>query len=87
MKRREILSFPVKKKKLGTVAERSKGKPSLTPLSITQYAIERAVRRIEALEKQCDGLAKLDKAREIEINYLRLQMKRFEERIEGMDSE
>jgi hypothetical protein len=87
MKRRETVVIPMQgKKKLGTVAKRSKGKFG-TSLDATQFALERAVKRIAALEKQADGLARLSKDQEIETNKLQLRIKRLEERERGRDYE
>jgi hypothetical protein len=84
---KEPFPFPqLKKQKLGTNASRAKGK-SVTPLTSTQFALEQAVKRIVALEKQCDGLAKLDKQKDIDINFLRARLKRLEDRVTRRDRE
>ena len=75
--KRETLSFP--RKKAAT-------KP-LSLLGATQFALERAVKRIAALEKQCDGLAKFDKEKDIAISLMQVRMRRFEKRLYGGDSE
>jgi hypothetical protein len=61
--------------------------PFVASMEATQYALERAVKRIGALETQCDGLAKLDKQKDIIISHQAIQIKRLQERVEGMDSE
>jgi len=64
---------------LGTIAARTKGKP-LSALQVMNFALEQAVKRIVALEKQNDGLAKLNKAFEIRLNETDLKLSRFAER-------
>jgi hypothetical protein len=64
-------------RKLGTIAERAKGK-RLTEVAGLQFALEQAMKRIGALEKQADGLALLDKQREIQANKDRLRIKDIE---------
>jgi hypothetical protein len=84
---KEPFPFPqLKKQKLGSNASRSKGK-SVTPLSTTQFALEQAVKRIGALETQCDALAKLDKKKDIRINLLTIRLKRMEDRVMRRDAE
>ena len=74
------------KPKLGTIASRTKGK-TLTPLETTQFALEQAIKRIAALEAQGDGLARLDKKKDIRINHLALKLRQLEERAYRGDSE
>lgn len=62
---------------LGTIAERAKGK-STGEITMLQFALEQAMKRIGALEKQADGLAFLDKQREIQANKDRIRIKHLE---------
>jgi hypothetical protein len=64
---------------LGTIASRTKGKP-LSAMEVMNFALEQAVKRIAALEKQNDALAKLNKAFEIRLNGTDLKLSRFAER-------
>ena len=87
MKRRETHVLPmVRRKKLGSGADRSKG-IFLTSLRATQFALERAVKDIATLKTQFDGLAKLNKEMEIAINRLGLQLNRLRDRLERSDAE
>ncbi len=56
-------------------------------LRATQFALEQAVKCIRALEKQQDGLAKLDKLKDITIQALTNRLKRLEDRVTRTDSE
>jgi hypothetical protein len=49
-------------------------------LEATQFALEQSVKRVGALEKQNDGLAKLNKQLEIRVNETDLKLSRFAER-------
>jgi hypothetical protein len=82
MKRRKTVVIPMVRKK-----QHHGRNPFVTQLEATQFALERAVKRISALEKQCDGLAKLDKQKDIRINQLGLEMKRLREVVERRESE
>ena len=86
MTRKTVIIPMVKKKKLGTIAERTKGKP-LSAMEVTNFALEQAVKRIAALEKQTDGLAQLDKQKDIVLNGMALTIKRLRDRVERMDAE
>jgi hypothetical protein len=86
MTRKTVVIPMHRKKKLGSNAERSRGR-YLTSIEATQFALEQAVKRIVALEKQCDGLAKLDKEKDIRTNLQGLELKRLRERVERMDGE
>ena len=55
-------------------------KPYRVSLSSTQFALEQVMRRIAALEKQNDGLAKLNKDFEIRMNEAAIKQGRINER-------
>ena len=84
MKRRETIVIPMPK--TARNADGIKGR-FIAALEATQFAVETAVKRIVALEKQNDGLAKLSKDQEIETSHLRLRVKRLEERERRRDDE
>ena len=67
--------------------KKKKPRKALTPLTTTQFVLERVVKRVEALEKQCDGLAKLDKEKDIAISLMQVQLKRFEKKLYAGDVE
>jgi hypothetical protein len=53
--------------------------PFAASLKATQFALEQSVKRVGALEKQNDGLAKLCKILEIHNNETNLKLSRFAE--------
>jgi hypothetical protein len=61
--------------------------PFAVSLEATQFALEQAVKEIVALQKQCDGLAKLAKEQDIQLNFQSGAIKRLRERVERMDGE
>ena len=85
----KTLSFPItkkKRKKLESIAARTKG-INMSEVRAFQFALEQVVKRIGALEKQCDGLAKLEKQKDIDINHIEVRLKRFEKRLYRKDEE
>lgn len=67
---------------LGPNHKRAKSK-RLTSQETTQFALEQAIKKISALEKQFDGLAKLDKQREIQANKDRIANRDLDRRVEN----
>jgi len=84
MTRKEII-IPMTKKRGAPKGNGNHGFPH--ELRSTQFALEEAVKCIRVLEKQQDGLAKLDKLKDISHQALMNRVKRLEDRVTRMDSE
>ena len=81
----ETLTFPAKKK-LGTIADRTKGKP-LPEIGVTQWALEQIQRTLEKLVAANNAQGRELKAAQIQLNLQEMTIKRLRERMERRDGE
>jgi hypothetical protein len=85
--RGETIKFPVpRKKKLGTIADRTKGVP-LNELNVTQYASEQLASRVSKLERAHNANGKELKEARIQLNLQGIAIKRLQDRVERSDGE
>jgi len=74
------------RKKLGTVAKRTKGVP-LNEIDVTQYALEQLQKRLRKLENSHNANDKEMREVHIKLNQQDIKLKRLQERAQRSDSE
>jgi hypothetical protein len=79
------LHFPVKKK-LGTIASRTRGVP-LNELDVTQYALEQMASLLNKLVRAHNANGKELKEAQVQLNLQGIAIKRLQERVERGESE
>jgi hypothetical protein len=83
---RDKVVIPMVKKKLGTISERTKGKP-LAEIEVTQYALEQLQKRLRNLEDSHNSNDHEMRELHIKFNLQAITIKRLQDRLQRSDAE